>query len=188
VAAAPRLGVIESIRVWPGWDTLSERVRGAAMLRWQTYEEIKKDPIAASQARVIVAAVAVATGVGAFWAGPIAILMYTFAGLLGWLAGAHLTYWVGTALVPGRATPESKELLFNALALSHAPRVLLVLGIVMPMFLPLMVLVLLLWAVAAMVPATEYALEVDRQSATLTAMTAALAIFAVSFVVPAILI
>jgi hypothetical protein len=184
----PSVGVMESIRTWPGWDTLRERVKGAATLKWQTYEETRGDPIAASQARLIVAAVAAASGIGAFWAGPLAILMYTMAGLLGWLAGAYLTYWVGRALVPGRGSPESKELLFNALAFSHAPRVLLAFGILMPMFVPLIVIGLLLWAVAAMVPATEYALEIDRQSATLTAMAAALAIFAISFVLPAILI
>ena len=187
-ATTPRPGIIESIRRWPGWDTLPERVRGAATLKWQTFEEIKGDPIASSQARVIVVAVAAASGVGAFWAGPVAIVIYTVAGLLGWLAGAHLTYRVGAALVAGNRAPESKQLLFNGLALAHAPRVLLVVGIVLPWLVPLIVIALLIWAVAAMVPATEYALELDRQSATLTAMTAALAVFAISFVVPALLI
>lgn len=187
-AATPRPGIIESIRRWPGWNTLPERVRGAATLKWQTFEEIKGDPIASSQARVIVVAVAVASGVGAFWAGPMAIVIYTVAGLLGWLAGAHLTYWVGAALVAGKRAPESKQTLFNGLALAHAPRVLLVVGILLPWLVPLIVIALLIWAVAAMVPAAEYALELDRQSATLTAMTAALAVFAISFVVPALLI
>ncbi len=187
-AATPRPGIIESIRRWPGWDTLPERIRGAATLKWQIFEEIKGDPIASSQARVIVAAVAVASGIGAFWAGPVAIVIYTVAGLLGWLAGAYLTYWVGAALVAGNRSPESKQLLFNGLALAHAPRVLLIVGILLPWLVPLIVIALLIWAVAAMVPATEYALELDRQSATLTAMTAALAVFAISFVVPALLI
>lgn len=187
-AATPRPGVIESIRRWPGWNTLPERVRGAATLKWQTFEEIKGDPMASSQARVIVVAVAAASGVGAFWAGPVAIVIYTVAGLLGWLAGAYLTYWVGAALVAGNRAPESKQLLFNGLALAHAPRVLLVVGILLPWLVPLIVIALLIWAVAAMVPAAEYALELDRQSATLTAMTAALAVFAISFVVPALLI
>jgi len=58
----------------------------------------------------------------------------------------------------------------------------------MSVLLPLIVLAVLLWVLAAMVPATQYALEIDRESATLTVLTSWLALFAISFVIPAVLV
>jgi len=197
-AAGPRPGLMESIRTWPGWDTLPERINVAATLKWQQYEEMKEDPVAVSQARVMVAAAAAAGGVGAFWAGPVAVLMYAAAGLLGWLAAAHLTYWLGTVFFPGRRDAEAKDLLFKVLGLCQAPRLILLVGVVLPVIglvvpamsvlLPLIVLAVLLWVLVAMVPATQYALDIDRESATLTVLTSWLALFAISFVIPAVLL
>src|SRR5207253_1476289 len=36
-ATSPRPGLMESIRTWPGWDTLPERINVAATLKWQQY-------------------------------------------------------------------------------------------------------------------------------------------------------
>ena len=189
---------MESIRAWPGWDTLPERINVAATLKWQQYDEMKEDPIAVSQARVMVGAAAAAGGVGALWAGPVAVVMYAAAGLLGWLAAAHLTYWVGTVFFPGRREQESKDLLFKVMGLCQAPRLILLVGMVLPVIglvvpsmsvlLPLIVLGVLLWVLVAMIPATQYSLEIDRESATLTVLTSWLALFAISFVIPAVLV
>jgi len=181
-------GLIEAMREWPGWDTLRARITDAAMFRWEVYEDIKKDPIASSQARVIVATGAAAAGIGAFWAGPLAIVAYTIAGLLGWLAFAYLTYWVGTTVFPGRKSDETSSLLFKSLGIAHAPRVLILSGLVLPLFSPLIALAVFLWVLAAAVPATQYALELDRESATLTAIAGGLALFAVSLIIPAVII
>jgi len=189
---------MESIQAWPGWDTLPERINIATTLKWQQYDEMKEDPIAVSQARVMVAAAAAAGGIGALWAGPVAVVMYAAAGLLGWLAAAHLTYWVGTVFFPGRKDAESKDLLFKVMGLCQAPRLFLLVGIVLPVIglvvpsmsvlLPLIVLGVLLWVLVAMVPAAQYSLEIDRESATLTVLTSWLALFAISFVIPAVLV
>lgn len=180
--------VFEAMRQWPGWETLRERVTAAAMLRWEVYEEIKKDPIAATQARVIVAAGAAAAGIGAFWAGPLAMFAYVFAGVLGWLIFALLTYWVGTTVFPGRRSDESWALLFKSLGIAHAPRLLMLSGLALPLFSPLIALALFLWVLAAAVPATQYALELDRESATLTAIAGSLALFTISLMIPALII
>jgi hypothetical protein len=187
-ADVQRPGLFESMRAWPGWETLRERVTAAAMLKWEVYEEIKKDPIASTQARVIVAAGAVAAGIGAFWAGPLAIIAYVVAGLLGWLAFAFLTYWVGTTVFPGRRSDESWGLLFKALGIAHAPKVLMLSGLALPLFSPLIALALFIWVLGAAVPATQYALELDRESSILTAITGALALFAISLMIPALII
>src|SRR6266540_1093276 len=186
-----RPGIVDSIRAWPGWDTLPERVKGASTLKWETYDEMRTDPIGDSQARVIVAAAAAAAGIGAFWAGPVAIVLYALAGLLGWLACAYLTHFVGTVFFPGRQSLENKQLLFKTLSFANAPRMIVAVGLVFGAFLPLMPLIVLgvlLWSLVAMVLATEYSLEIDRQSATLTALTSWLALFAISFVLPALVV
>jgi hypothetical protein len=187
-AASKGPGPLDSIRQWPGWDTISYRVRSAMTYKWQIYEDIEKDPIASSQARVVVAAAAAAGGVGALWAGPVAVIIYAIAGLLGFLAGAFVTYWVGTFVFPGRTTIERRNLLFTGLALCQAPRLLLILGIALPVFYPLIVLGVLLWSLTAMVLATEFSLEIDRESAILTAISGWVALFAISFVIPALII
>jgi len=187
-AETQRPGLFESMRAWPGWETLRERVTAAAMLKWEIYEEIKKDPIASPQARVIVAAGAAAAGIGAFWSGPFAIIAYVVAGLLGWLAFAYLTYWVGTTVFPGRRTDESRDLLLKALGIASAPRILMLSGVVLPLFGPLIALALFIWVLAAAVPATQYSLELDRESSILTAIAGALALFAVSLMIPALII
>ncbi len=193
-----RPGIVDSIRAWPGWDTLAERINAASTLKWEMYEEVKKDPIASSQARVIVAAAVAAGGLGSFWVGPVAVVLYTVAGLLGWLAVAHLSFWVGTVVFPGRGDADNKQLLFKAIGLCQAPRIILAIGIVLPVIgivvpglaflMPLIVLGIVVWVVVAMVPATEYALEIDRESAILTAITAGFALFTISFVLPAVLV
>lgn len=189
--AGSRQGIIDSIRTWPGWDTLQERMKGAVLLKWETYDEMRTDPIGDSQARVIVAAAAAAAGIGAFWAGPLGVVLYSVAGLVGWFACAYLTHLVGTVVFPGRQSPENKQLLFKALAFANAPRLIVAVGLVLGAFLPLMPLIvlgLLGWSVVAMVLAIEYSLEIDRQSATLTALTSGLTLFAVSFVLPSVIV
>jgi hypothetical protein len=187
-AVAKGPGLLDSIRQWPGWDTLSYRVRSALTFKWQIYEDIEKDTIATSQARVIVATAAAAGGIGALWAGPVAVVIYAIAGILGFLAGAFVTYWVGTFVFPGRTDIERKNLLFTSIAICQAPRALLILGIAIPVLYPLIVLGVLIWSLAATVPATEYSLEIDRESAILTAISGWVALFAISFVIPALII
>jgi hypothetical protein len=185
---AARPGLLESMRAWPGWDTLRERVTAAAMLKWEVYEDVKKDPIASTQARVIVATGAAAAGIGAFWAGPLAIITYVAAGLLGWLAFAYVTYLVGTTVFPGQKSDQHWALLFKALGIAHAPRILILSGIALPLFAPLIALALFIWLLAAAVPATQYSLELDRESAILSTITGALALFAISLMIPALII
>jgi len=187
-AAAQRPGLLQSMREWPGWDTLRERVTAAATMKWEVYEEVRKDPIASSQARVIVATGAAAAAIGAFWGGPLAIIAYLLAGVIGWVAFAYLTYWVGTTVFPGRKSDETRTLLFQALGIASAPRILMLSGLVLPLFAPLIALALFIWVLATAVPATQYALELDRESSILTAITGALALFAVSLMLPALIV
>jgi hypothetical protein len=184
VPAEEEDGVGGAIRSWPGWATLRGRITAVSILDSEVHEVIRKDPVAASQARAIVVATAAAGGIGAFWFGPLAVISYAVMGVIGWVACAYLTYWVGTQLFTGRRSDESKVWLFKSLGFAHAPRLLLVLGLAMPGFGLLLALATFVWALAASIPAVEETLEIDTQSALLSAMTGWLAMFALAQAAP----
>jgi hypothetical protein len=185
-AAAPaqRESIIDSIRNWPGWPTIRARVTAVSLLNSEVYEAIRKDPIAFSQARTIVAAAAAAAGVGALWFGPLAVVSFAIMGVIGWLAGAHLTHWVGTKLFTGRQAEESKVWLFKSLGFCQAPRLLVLLGVLVPGFGLIFALAGFVWTLAASITAVEETLEIDTQSALLSAMTGWLAMFAIAQAAP----
>ena len=180
-------GILDSIRDWPGWDTLRARITAVSLLNSDIYEAIRKDPIAFSQARTIVATAAAASGVGALWFGPLAVISFAVMGVVGWLAGAHLTHWVGTKLFTGRQSEESKIWLFKSLGFAQAPRLLVLLGLAMPGFGLLLALAAFVWVLVASIPAVEETLELDTQSALLSAMTGWLAMFALEQAAPLML-
>jgi Yip1 domain len=181
---AEQEGVIDAIRSWPGWPTLTARIAAVSVLNDEVHEVIRKDPIASSQARVIVAATAAAAGIGVFWFGPLAVIVYAVLSVAGWFACARLTYWMGTKLFPGKRSPESQEWLFKSLAFAQAPRALLVFGLALPGFGLLLALATFVWTLAASVAAVEETLEIDTQSALLAAMTGWLAMFAIAQALP----
>jgi hypothetical protein len=187
VAAQPN-AVVEAVREWQGWATLRARLVAAAVLNRDVYEIIRKDPIAWSQARVIVAAAAAVTGVAAFWFGPVAVITYAVLALGAWVAGAFLTYWVGTTLFTGRKSDESKEWLFKSLAFAQGPRLLILSGLLLPGFSVLLSLAMFMWTMAASVPAVEESLELDRESALLTALTGWMAMYALAEALPLLLL
>ena len=186
--AEQKNAIVEAIRSWPGWATLRARLIAASVLNREVYEPIRKDPIAWSQARVIVAAAAAVTGIGAFWFGPVAVITYTLLALGAWLACAYLTYWVGTTLFTGRRSDESKEWLFKSLAFAQGPRLLLLAGVLLPGFSVLLALAMFIWTLAASVPAVEESLELDRESALLSALTGWMAMYALAEAVPLLIL
>ena len=189
---AQREGLAGAIRNWPGWATVRARMMAVSVLDTDVYHVIQKDPLASSQARAIVAATAAASGVGALWFGPVAVITYALMGLAGWLLCAYLTYWVGTTLFTGRRSEETKVWLFQLLAFAHAPRLLLFLGLVLGLAMPGLGLVLAIgafvWALLASVPAVEETLELDQQSALLSAMTGWMAMFALAQAAPLLIV
>jgi hypothetical protein len=185
-------GLVDAVRNWPGWATVRARMSAVSVLDTDVYHVIQKDPIAPSQARAIVAATAAAGGVGALWFGPVAVITYALMGLAGWMVCAYLTYWVGTTLFTGRRSDESKVWLFQLLAFAHAPRLLLFLGLFLGLAMPGLGLVLAIgafvWALLASVPAVEETLELDQQSALLSAMTGWMAMFALAQAAPLLIV
>jgi hypothetical protein len=170
---------------WPGWDGLAPRIVGAALLKQETYESVRRDPQATGRAALIVVAGAVAAGIGAAGGGLAPGFGHVIAGLAGWMACAATVQIVGRRVFGGRnVSPGSVP---QTVGLASAPALLLVLGAV-PVYGPLFVLGIFIWILVAMTVAVEPALELTRESAILTAAVAWLLFFAIAQVAPTFLV
>jgi hypothetical protein len=77
------------------------RVLGAALLDAKIYEEVEADRSAGGQATLVVLLMALGGGIGSFEnAGFAGIAVSTVAALVGWVAWAWITYWIGTRILP----------------------------------------------------------------------------------------
>jgi hypothetical protein len=170
---------------WPGWNGLAPRIAGAALLKQETYESVRRDAQATGRAALIVVAGAVAAGIGAAGGGLAAGFGHVIAALAGWIVCAATVQIVGKRVFGGRnVSPGSMA---QTVGLASAPALLLVLGAV-PVYGPLFVLGIFIWILVAMTVAVESALEVTRESAILTAAVAWLLFFAIAQVAPTFLI
>lgn len=140
-----------------------ERMRGAALLDVDTYEEVEHDRSATGQAATVVFLVAMARAVGGADEGLLAAGVAGVAALGGWALWAGLTYLVGTRVFHGAATWGE---LLRTLGFAHAPGILFLLGV-----LPLMGLVLWivpLWMLATGFVGVRQALDIGNGPTVLT--------------------
>ncbi|HEY8767316.1 MAG TPA: YIP1 family protein [Dehalococcoidia bacterium] len=171
-------------RAWPGWDGLAPRIAEAALLKRETYQSISRDPQATGRAALIVGAGAVSAGIGALGGGIGPGFGHVIAALAGWTVCVATVQIVGTRVFGGRIV--SLGVVPQAVGLASVPALLLVLGAV-PVYGPLFVLGIFVWLLVAMTVAVEPALELDRESAIMTAAVAWLLFFAIAVVAPTIL-
>jgi hypothetical protein len=142
------------------------RMKGAAMLDVNTYEDVEADHTATGQAAGVVALVAAAQAIGASGLGLGAILAGVAGAVLGWLVWAGITYIIGDKLLGGTATWGE---LLRTLGFAQAPGVLYVLGII-----PLLGWVVRvgvgIWILIAGIIAIRQALDFSTGKAVLTAL------------------
>ena len=135
-----------------------ERVVGAARLDARTYEEVEADTTAMGQAMAVVAAAALAAGVGSISSGATGVVAAVVGGIVGWFLWAVVTWLVGTKLLPEPGTSADLGQMLRTIGFSAAPGLLNVLGII-----PLVGLVVWLlaavWQLVAMVVAVRQALD-----------------------------
>src|SRR5215475_8649743 len=98
VASCPSELCIMEISPRHSW---TDRMKGAALLHIETYEEVEADQTATGQAAGVVALVAVAQAIGAASAGGSGILSGVISALLGWLLWAGVTYLIGARILGG---------------------------------------------------------------------------------------
>jgi hypothetical protein len=135
-----------------------ERVVGAARLDARTYEEVEADTTAMGQAMAVVAASALAAGIGSIANGATGAVAAVVAGIVGWFLWAVVTWLVGTKLMPEPGTSADLGQMLRTIGFSAAPGLLNVLGIV-PIVGLLVWLVAAVWQLVAMVVAVRQALD-----------------------------
>jgi hypothetical protein len=141
-----------------------ERVKGAALLHVDTYEEVEADATATPQAAGVVALVAAATALGVSSGGLVPVAIAVISAFVGWLIWAGLTYLIGDKLLGGTATWGE---LLRTLGFAQTPRLLLVLAHVPAVGL-LVQLVVFVWTLITSVVALRQALDFSTGRAVLT--------------------
>lgn len=152
--------------------SMTERMKGAALLQAAAFEEVEADTTATGQAAGVVILVAVAQAIGAAGLGIGEMLAGMGAALIGWLVWAGVTYLVGDKLLGGTATWGE---LLRTLGFAQTPGLLLALA-----FLPVLGWLLrfgvAIWMLVAGIIALRQALDFGTGKAVLTAVLGWLAI------------
>src|SRR3954452_16972454 len=154
---------------------LFERMMRAARLDVNLYEEVEADLSATGQASTVVGIVAVCGGIGAALAQIMAgntggVVLGFIGGLImsfvGWIAWAYITYWVGTSIFKGTATPGE---MLRTIGFAQTPGILNILAFV-PVLGGIVGLVVFVWLIIAGVVAIRQALDISTGQAVITAI------------------
>ena len=146
--------------------TWIERMKGAARLRIDTYEEVEADKTATGQAAGVVGLVAVAQAIGGLGEGGLGILAGVLSALLGWLLWAGITYLIGTRLFGGTATWGE---LLRTIGFAQTPGVLQVFGFI-PVLVGIIRIGAAIWVLIAGIIPIRQSLDVTTGKAILTAV------------------
>lgn len=147
-------------------QTFGQRMKGAALLHVDTYEEVEADTTATLESAGVVALVAAATAIGVSHGGLTAISISIVTSFVGWLIWALLTYLIGDKVLGGTATWGE---LLRTLGFAQTPRLLLIL-LAIPLS-PLALLVqavVFVWTFFTSVVALRQALDFGTGRAVLT--------------------
>jgi hypothetical protein len=149
----------------------------AARLDSNLYEEVEADLSATSQAATVVGIVAICSafggairfGTGA--EGSVGGAVTAFIGglilaFVGWIAWSYITYWIGTSIFKGQATPGE---LLRTIGFAQTPGILNILQFV-PFLGGVVSLVVFFWSIVAGVIALRQALDISTGQAVITAV------------------
>ncbi len=160
------------------------RIRRAALLDADLYEEVEADRGALLQATSVVVLSSIGFGVGSFenggWSG---IAWTTVVMLLGWLAWAFAAYGVGVGLLPTSDTESDPGELLRTLGFASAPGMLAGLGWI-PGLNPWLFVAILAWMTASLVVAIRQALDYcsTTRAIVVTALTVPFALLPLALV------
>ena len=156
---------------------LFERMMRAARLDVSLYEEVERDQTATSQAATVVGIVAVCGAIGGAIAATqqqgggagtavLAVVLAIVGAFLGWILWSYITYWIGTSVFKGTATPGE---MLRTIGFAQSPGVLNILSFI-PILGGLVGLVVLVWSLIAGVIALRQALDISTGQAVITAI------------------
>jgi hypothetical protein len=157
-----------------GTSDLVARMQRAARLDVALYEEVEADEGASGQAALVVLLVGMAGGLGeglgqmrhGHGGAPliVGVVAGGIGGLIGWVIWAVVTYFIGTALFRGTATPGE---MLRTLGFAQSPGVLNALGFI-PILGWLIHTVAAVWMLIAGIIAVRQALDFSTEKAVLT--------------------
>src|SRR4051794_27665534 len=152
---------------------LIERMIRAARLEIGLYEEVEHDTTATTQALTVVVIVALAQAISAGISGAtgqaggniiVRIVGAILFALVGWAVWSYVTYFVGTRMFGGTATPGE---LLRCIGFAQSPQVLAILTFI-PCLGAIIGLVVAIWSLIAGVIAVRQALDFDTGKAIIT--------------------
>lgn len=162
-----------------------ERMIRAVKLDPSVYDELEADRNATTEAFMVVTAVAFVSGLGGFIsgirnpggaiAGLIAAVIFA---VIGWVVWSYITYWIGTRLFHGTATPGE---LLRTLGFAYVPNALGFFSFI-PVLGGLAAFVGGIWALIAGVIAVRQALDFDTGKALITVIIGWLVMMAIGLV------
>ncbi len=104
-------------------DRIIRRAKDVMTFNTRTYDEITRDPGATTEAALVVATVAIASGLGWLFAGPGALIGGVLGMLIGWVVSAAIIYFVGTRLTGTPTTSSSVERVLRVVGYAAVPNV-----------------------------------------------------------------
>lgn len=155
-------------------NRIVQRAKDIMTFNTRTYEEIVRDPNATAEAAIVVATVAIASGLGRLFAGPGALIGAVLAMLLGWVVAAAVIYFVGTRITGEATTTSSVERVMRIVGYASAP---FVFSIFSGLWLIgwIFATVIFFWFLGTMVLAIRSALDISLSRAIVTGVIAWLA-------------
>ncbi len=152
--------------------SITERMKGAALLDNATYEEVEADTTATGQAAIVVVIGAIASGIGMARGGPGVIISAVIGSLIAWALFAGITYLIGDKVFGGTATWGE---MLRTLGFAQAPAVLGALGII-PGLRGILAMVIGIWLLTTAIVAIRQALDFSTGKALATAVLGWLAL------------
>ena len=136
-----------------------ERMIRASRLDINMFEEVEADTSATNQALLIVALVALATGIASLGTtGLIGLFVGVVSAIVGWALWAWILHLIGTKIMPSHSTHADWGQLARTLGFAQSPGILRVLGLV-PVVGNIIFAVASIWMLVAMVVAVRQALD-----------------------------
>ena len=142
-----------------GTHSMIERMVRASRLDINIFEEVEADTSATNQALLIVALVALATGIASLGTtGPIGLLVGVVLAIAGWALWAWIVHLIGTKIIPSHSTHADWGQLARTLGFAQSPGIFRALGFI-PVVGNIIFAVASIWMLVAMVVAVRQALD-----------------------------
>ena len=136
-----------------------ERIKRAALLKVDVYEEVEADESAMFQAMGVVLLSSIAGGIGSVYQfGFFGILVGAFSALVSWFIWAYTVYFIGTRFLPEPETEATPGQLLRTLGFASAPGLIRVVGIIQGLG-SVIAVIASIWMLVAMVIAVRQALD-----------------------------